>query len=219
VRLFFRTPMQPEPTSWKGIHTPEFRRWVRTCAPSSGEPLSPADELLAEHHLAAAVILAMEEGANRLLHGESSPGFWSGVVEFIGDFMHLVHRAKEARCFRAAVESGILAEDESTTIELEHEDAKQTTLELIDAVERGDWEATYRHVAFYAHVMRPHMKHEEQSLIPALRSVDSSIQAGLRAAFDDVEATATNGRNRLYYLDLARRLCTGVGVEHPLGIA
>ncbi len=208
--------MQPESAHWKGIHSRQFRDWVRTCASVPHSRQSPADELLAEHHLAAGVILAMEEGADRLLHGSPIRGFWRRTVEFIGNFMHLVHRTKETHCFSAVVGAGVLPLAESVTLQQEHDDAKQTTLELIDTVEAGDWKGAYRHVAYYAHVMRPHMEHEEQTLIRAVNSVDPRTQAALSAAFQQVEATVMRGRSRKYYLDLARQMCSETGVEHPL---
>lgn len=216
IRRQLATSMQPESTLWRGVHSREFRTWVRTCATGPRDLLSPAEELLAEHHLAGGVILAMEEGANQLAEGSHMPGFWNNVVEFIGNFIHLVHRSKETHCFAAAVDAGTLAQKDSATLEREHEGAKQTTLALIAAIERGDWEGTYDHVAYYSHVMRPHMAHEERTLIPGLRNIPREVQTSLRTAFNDVEASKMRPRNRKYYLDLVRRTCGQIGVEHPL---
>lgn len=207
--------METEPTPWKGIHSLEFDEWARTCVEQAAARQAPADELLAEHHLAAGVMLAMEEGANRMVKGVHLPDFWSGVVDFIGNFMHLVHRAKETHCFPLSVSAGTLGSDEADELQSEHKSAMQTTVDLIGAVEAGDWEAACRYVSLYVHVMRPHMAHEERTLVVGLRSLDAAGQAKLRAAFDEVERGAMQGRDRCYYLDLARRLCDLTGVVHP----
>lgn len=178
--------------------------------------MSPADELLAEHHLATGVILAMAEGADRLVEGKTLPAFWGGVVEFIGNFVHLVHREKETCCFATGIDGGWLERRVSASLQREHEVAKRTTLELIEAVRRGDPGATCQHVSHYAYLMLPHMEHEERTLIEGMRSIEPRAQASLRAAFKEVERAAMRGRNRKYYLDLAQRICSNAGVEHPL---
>lgn len=197
----------------------EFRAWRRAAegALSDGETQSPTEELLAEHHLMNLVVTAMEREAGQLDQGaELRFDFWSDVVDFIGNFVHHCHRAKEEQVFYpAVVELGLIEAERSDVLEGEHRNAKELTLGIISGVENGDWEQVVRLVSMYAYFIRHHMRSEEMELVqPAVRELSPAIHSRLAGDFAAVENAALAKRNRAHYLDVVRRICDEAGVLH-----
>ena len=178
----------------------------------------PEEQLLAEHQLMLAALAAMEVEAKRLLHGEPlRPDFWRGVVEFIGNFSHRVHRVKEERFFFPALEAWGLIEPETCRhIGDDHESLKELTWLLCDGVNEGDWEKAFRVVSMYLARMRAHLEAEEHRMtIPELAQVDDERVGPVRAGFAAIEAEELGSDGRLEYFDITRSLCRDVGIEPP----
>lgn len=195
-------------------HREEFRAWTDPEA-----ELHPAAELLAEHHLMAAVLTAMERMAVELrAGGQLDLAYLADVVDFIGNFVHHCHRAKEEKhFFPRVVLAGLIDPDGAAQLEREHDHAGDMTLELIRLAEAGDWEGVLRVVLFYVRQMRPHMRREERHLMqPSLRALQPGVAADLRQAFAVTEKRALGSRTRKDVLELARKLCARVGLADLL---
>jgi len=177
---------------------------------------SPVEELLAEHHVMASVLLAMEAEAKSLMSGRSlRPDFWADLIEFNGNFVHLCHRLKEEVHFiPAMVEHRLLDQSQVSAFHHDHGVAKDLTLSIRDGVEEGDWEKVLKLVLLYLHLLRPHMKREEQTLLcVAGTKLPSQVAEKLREAFTAVDKQALAERGRVHYVDLARRLSQACGIE------
>ncbi len=179
----------------------------------------PAIELLAEHHVMSTVLGAMEAEAQGMLGGRPLRlPFWSDVVDFNGNFVHLCHRVKEeVHLIPMLTTHGLLAAEQETAVRREHETAKSLTLDLCDGVECGDWERVLRVVSIYTHILRPHMRHEEAG--PFAAAVDRlplEAERELRRAFDAVDVAALGDRGRRHYVALARRLAEACGLACDL---
>lgn len=180
-----------------------------TAALDMAEPTqAPADELLAEHALMRRVLDAMELQAEAMLRGSAlQPEFWHDLVDFHGNFVHLCHRVKEEiHLVPELVAAGRFGGEQAGVLHREHENGKQFTLELCDAVGAGDWERTTRLVAVCTHVLRPHMAREEDGVFVAARGLDAAATQRLRTAFTAVERRALGAGGRRHHLDVARRL-------------
>ena len=200
-------------------HRREYLEWSR---PGASGRQRPEDELLAEHHVMSAVLLAMEEEARRTNGGAVlRQSFWSQVVEFINEFVHKCHRVKESTFFfPTLVRSGLIEDERSSVLEKEHEIAHDLTEHLWSRAFEGDWEGVVRLVSAYVYFMRPHMRREEDNLIRhSLSKLSDEDQAALRRGFQDVEARAMCKHSRAHYVDVARVLCRAAGVEYPLATA
>jgi hemerythrin-like domain-containing protein len=194
-----------------------FEAW-RKAARGESAPQRPEQQLLAEHHLMLAVLEAMDAEARRLLDGGVlRPEFWRGVVEFIGNFSHRVHRVKEERFFFPALEAWGLATPEICRhIADDHEKLKELTWLLCDGVNEGDWEKTFRVVAMYLDRMRSHIHAEEQQLLsPALAEVDAERVRPVAEGFAALEAETLGPEGRLGYLEITRSVCDDVGITPP----
>jgi hemerythrin-like domain-containing protein len=178
----------------------------------------PEAQLLAEHQLMLAVLAAMEVEAKRLLHGEPlRPDFWRGVVEFIGNFSHRVHRVKEERFFFPALEAwGLIPPELCRHVADDHDKLKELTWLLCEGVNEGDWEKAFRVISMYLTQMRTHLEAEEAHLtMPALAEVDEERVHPVRAGFAVIEAEELGNDGRLDYFDLTGSLCRDVGIEPP----
>jgi hemerythrin-like domain-containing protein len=194
-----------------------FEAWLKA-ARGEAAPQRPEEELLAEHHLMLAVLEAMEAEARRLLDGGVlRPEFWRGVVEFIGNFSHRVHRVKEERFFFPALEAwGLATPGVCRRIEDDHEKLKELTWLLCEGVNEGDWEKTFRVVAMYLARMRDHIDAEERQLLsPALAEVDAERVRPVSEGFAALEAEALGAAGRLGYLEITHSVCTDVGIAPP----
>ena len=194
-----------------------FQAWLAD--DSAGEPrLSPTRELLAEHYVMSCVLRCMDAEARRLKGGEPlRTSFWSAVIDFNGNFVHLGHRVKEELHYiPAMIEGGLI---ERGTIEVFHDDhdrAKQLTLQISGCVQRGDWEAVLRSVVLYVHFLRHHMRAEESRLFRIGAEMPPESNGRLRTAFDEIDRNTLAGGSRAHYVDLAQQLCAASGVEYDL---
>lgn len=201
------------------MHAPQstieqaFELWIAE-AEAPHKLQSPAAELLAEHHVMGAVLTAMEAESERMLSGGSlRPEFWTDVVDFNGNFVHLCHRVKEEEHFiPALLRLGILDAPQDEAIRHEHHSAKRLTLAICDGVAEGDWEKVLRIVSLYLHVLRPHMHREEAGMLLAAAQMPSSTSQELRTAFDLVDQKALAHRGRRHYVEVARRLSAACGI-------
>lgn len=178
-------------------------------------PLHPSTQLLAEHHVMRSVLSAMEAMARRLRAGEPLDlEFWGDVVDFIGNFVHRCHRAKEERLFYPRmVAAGLLPSKRVEALAAEHANAGRLTTDLCELASDGDQEGVLRLVAVYLHLMLPHMRHEEDDLgQPAVQAMDADLATGLGAAFRAEEERALGRGGLVDVLALARRLCERAGL-------
>ncbi|MCA8964188.1 MAG: hemerythrin domain-containing protein [Planctomycetes bacterium] len=192
-----------------------FAAW---CEPGERRQ-SPFEELLAEHHLMSIVLAAMEAEAQGMLRGGAlRREFWSDVVDFNGNFVHLCHRVKEEEhLIPALVEHGLLDAEQDNAVRHEHQSAKKLTLDIVDGVGEGDWERVLRVVSIYVHILRPHMRREETGLFAAaVHGLPAEVDERLRAAFAAVDARALAGRGRAHFVEIARRLAQATGVVAAL---
>lgn len=191
----------------------QFSDWVKqVAAPRSQHPV---DEILAEHHLMRVVLQAMTQEAARL-GKEFRIEFWSGAVDFVGNFGLLYHWRKKANHLYPTIEQLGAAK---AIAELEDQQARDIdlTLELTDAAQDGDYEKLTRLVALLAMVKREKMEIEEREILRPVRDKLSGAQLDeLRAAFDQVEKKALPERGRREYLDIARKLSQLSGLADPL---
>ena len=196
-----------------------FAAWLEN-ARGAAKPQRPEQELLAEHYLMQAVLAAMEEEARQLLgHRPLRPEFWKGVAEFIGNFSHRVHRLKEEQILFPALEAwGLLEPEACQRLQADHEELKQLTWLLCDAVHHGDWAQAFRVVAVYLGRMRAHLEGEEGGLLsPGLAGVGAEGIDPLAARFARLEAETLGERGRLPYVEIMRSLCLEAGIAPPDG--
>jgi len=189
---------------------------VEAWADRAGEPLRPEQELRAEHLLMRSVVAAMRaEGEALLDRNPLRPHFWNGVVDFIGNFVHFAHRAKEeATFFPMLIRCGLIDSHGEAHLHREHGELKELTLELCDGVGAGDWEKALRVVARYVDLVSAHLDAEERHLnSPAVLELPTHEIQDARRAFDEIEATALTDTARSHYLDLTKSLCRDVGIE------
>jgi len=182
--------------------------------------LRPEQDLLAEHLLMRSVISAMEAEGQALRNNEPlRPHFWSGVVDFIGNFVHFVHRAKEEGVFfPALVTHGLIDAESQTHLHDEHADLKQLTLQLCDGVNEGDWERTMRVVSRYVDLATHHLDSEERQLNDSIvDELPAEQWKNGRKAFDAIEDSVFSGDGRSHYLGLTRSLCGDVGLTPVFG--
>jgi hemerythrin-like domain-containing protein len=157
---------------------------------------------------------AMKKEAEDLLARKPlRPEFWSGVVDFIGNFVHRVHRAQEERFFfPKLIELGLIDARDREHLEQDHASLKQLTLALCDGVSEGDWEKALRTVSHYLHIIGPHLDAEEQRLeSPVLRSLSDEQVKGLQQEFHSLARAASSETGRRHYLELTRNLCSQTG--------
>ncbi|MDJ0850506.1 MAG: hypothetical protein QNK04_19205 [Myxococcota bacterium] len=178
----------------------------------------PSDELIADHVVMDAALEAIGHEARQLREGHSlRPEFWSRAVDFIGNYVHRVHRAKEEELFRALLGWGLVARGASTPLVEDHARARELTFDLCDAVGDGDWERVLRLVALYLRFMEPHMRCEESHwLEPLDRRLDAEHQETLRASFRAIDERELPGGVRTGYAETVRWLVRKTGVPDPL---
>jgi len=198
-----------------------FQAWLRGGGRGNGSRVrqTPQQELLAEHHLMAAVLEAMTEEARQMLRGDSlRPEFWARVVDVIGNFTHHVHRAKEEQCFFPALgEWGLLEPDDLRQLVQDHAALREMTLDLCEGVSEGDWEKAFRLVAIYVGRMRLHLEAEEERLLSArLDEVPEERLAAVAERFAAIETRTLGAKGRAHYVEVARSLCRDVGLAGPL---
>lgn len=177
---------------------------------------TPEEELLAEHALMEVVLTAMEAEVESMKGGRVlRRSFWADVVDFNGNFVHLCHRVKEeGHLIPVLTEQELVPEEQLATIHVEHHKAKELTLGLRDGVEEDDWEKVLRLVVLYVHLLRAHMRDEDQ-LFRLTRRLSPENSEQLRAAFARVEAEALGKPGRARFVDTVRRIAETAGVEFP----
>lgn len=198
-------------------HEVEFMQWVKAARdPSGARTQHPVDELLAEHYIMDSVLAAMEREARRLVvHRQLRPDYWEDVVDYVGNYVHQIHRRKE--------EQGLFPKLVNRTVDVmqiakEHVQARNLTVDLLEGVSQGDWERVLRAAHVYLQVAKEHLPREEsQAFEPARTLLDAAQTAEVRAKFNELEAFGLGDRTRLYYLELAQRLCQRAGLEDKLG--
>ncbi len=178
----------------------------------------PTDELLADHVLMHSALEAIGLEAQALREGRAPRAeFWSRAIDFVGDYVHRVHRAKEEALFRALLGWGVVAPGASRPLLEDHARARQLTLDLCRAVREGDWERVSQVFSIYLQFIEPHMRREEsQWLEPLDRRLDPEHQATLRTAFRAIDQRELPGGVRTCYAELVRRLARDAGVADPL---
>ena len=177
--------------------------------------LRPEQDLLAEHLLMRSVMAAMRAEGQTLRNNEPlRPHFWSGVVDFIGNFVHYVHRTKEEGVFfPMLVSQGLIDAESKSHLHAEHSDLKGLTLQLCDGVNDADWERTMRVVSRYLDLVTQHLDSEERHLDdPVVRELPAEQWESGRKAFAAIEDSVFSGNGRAHYLDLTQSLCGDVGL-------
>lgn len=197
-------------------HEPEFSAWVADARRAGTERSQGAiDELIAEHHMMDVVLAAMDREARKLgQHQLLRLEFWEDVVDWTGNYVHQCHRRKEEEALFPVMLSHVGADQQLVeAIAAEHRQAKQLTLDLLDGVDEGDWEKVLRAAHLYVRLAREHLVREQTEVFePAVRLLDAGQHAALRRAFDAIERDALGDRDRLYYLEVARRLARGAAL-------
>lgn len=193
--------------------------WARASAPNRASNIeqSATDELLAEHQLTESALSAMEAEAYRLAHQQAyRPEFWSGMVDFVGNFIHLCHRKKEEAClFPMLAEYGM--KDQVDVWVQDHGHAETMTFDLLEALGEADWEKVLRLVSMYVPSVRAHMATEEKLVfVPPVPVLSPEALARLRVMCDEFEAKILPKNGRKHYFDLVCGLCKDAGLPDPL---
>lgn len=213
--------MTPDLEQHREAPPPEFLSWLESVeGGSSAGPQHAFDVLLAEHHLMEGVFRSMEIEVQSLLDGKSIRSqYWGDVVDFIGNFVHMVHRPKEEELiFPSVARWAPAAREDISECTKEHEHAEELTLGLCDAVEEGDWERVLKVVVLYVDVLRAHLRREEDHLLRPLRQMLSEKDsARLAVASEDVELQGMGDRGRQHCLSVVRRICKATELDWPLG--
>lgn len=215
--LDHRLAMRPSSNAHANPHREAFVEWARGAEPNVVRVQHPIDELLAEHHLVRSVLLAMQNEAGRLANRQPfRPELWGKVVDFVGNFGLLVHYRKKAAHLYPQLASAGLG-DEIQGLDREQGLEIDQTLDLVDALQEGDWEKVLRLVVVYVGTKRQQLEREElQILLPARTHLDPQALAALRASFDEVEKKALPDKGRKEYLEIARALIREAGLGDPL---
>lgn len=138
--------------------------------------------------------------------------FWRHVVDFVGNFVHRCHRAKEDDFFFPVLVRAKILDERSIRTREHGEEARELTLAIRDGVVSGEWKRVFRVVPEYVVFMRHHMMGEERDLLhPYARSVGRRVQDEIMAGFQGVEKQTIAKRGRQSYIDMARRLCDMTG--------
>ncbi len=203
----------------------EFAAWVAWAQnPEKAERQHPIDELMAEHHIMDAGLAAMERETRRLsVHHDLRPDAWRDIVDFIGNYIYQVHRRKEEDGLFEAYRTHLEANSaESGTVDLvaaEHGQATNMTVTLVNGVGEGDWEKVLRAAHLYLRVARDHLLTEENEIFEQARALlDDEAVAALKVRFTELERFGLGERDRLYYLDLVRRMCKLAGFKGLLEV-
>jgi len=195
----------------------EFLQWVREARGKADRRQHPVDELLAEHHLMDIALAAMEAethrlGRRKLLRND----VWTDVIDFVGNYIHLVHRRKESQCLVAAFAKAVGDEHHPVVAKTEeqHSHAARLTFDLVDGLNEGDWEKVLRTAQLYIAFARPHLRYEEADLFEIVRAKLAPEQvAAAQEEFKRLEAFGLGERDRLYYLEVAQRLAKRAGLD------
>jgi hemerythrin-like domain-containing protein len=182
---------------------------------TGSRPQRPEEELWAEHLLMRSIVAALKKEARALRDGDPlRADFWNGIVDFIGNFVHSVHRAKEEAVFcPELIEHGLMDQDAEANLHREHGQLKDLTLELCAGVEEGDWEKALRVVARYAGLVSKHLDDEERHLRdPVVRDLPDDEVEAIRIKFDAIEDRVLASTGRAHYLALTKSLCADVGI-------
>lgn len=176
-------------------------------ATSTGRRQHPIDELLAEHDLTRGVLASIQSEAVRLAKGkEMCPGFWADAVDFMGNFGLLCHWRKKANHLYPALANTPVARA-LQGLDLEQTRDINLTLDLVDAVQDGDWEGVLRLAALYIGSKRRHLEREELTvLLPARDLLSDGAIHKLQREFAEVESAALGAAGRRTYLELAQKL-------------
>lgn len=193
----------------------EFQRWVAIARNEAKAPQHPVDELLAEHHLIGIALDAMHAEAHRL--GRRSllrNDVWADLLDFVGNFVHLVHRRKESQCLQPRLASAGAEGARFEVVSDEHDRIGRLTLALVDGITEGDWEKVLRIAHQYVAIARPHLRGEEAGLlIVARRMCEEPALGEVQAEFARLEAFGLGERDRAYYLALVERIAHRTGLS------
>lgn len=187
----------------------EITVWAAHARGQGTEPQHPIDELLAEHHLMEFTLSAMCAEVQRLANrAPLRIDVWADVVDFMGNFVHLVHRRKETLCLKAILADPDVGETPALKrTAAEHARIERLTVSIVEAANGGDWEGVLRAAHQYLAITRPHLRAEESGLFPLCRQHLTPEQLErLQEDFARVEAQVLGDRGRLHYLDLTQRL-------------
>jgi len=198
----------------------EVARWIKGAQGSAAASRDPLDELLAEHHLMELALSAMAAETRRLANREPlRTNVWADLVDFMGNFVHVVHRRKEVVCLEALQAiSGVGELPSLRQVSAEHARLAHITISIVECVDEGDWEGVLRAAHQYLALVRPHLRGEEEGLFALVRRHlrDADLES-LQASFAEVERRGLGGRDRRYYLDIVQRLVTGAGLPAEVG--
>ncbi len=195
----------------------EFLQWVQEARGNTEQRQHPVDELLAEHHLMDIALAAMEAethrlGRRKLLRND----VWTDVIDFVGNYIHLVHRRKESQCLMTAFTKAV-GHDRHPVVaktEEQHGQAARLTFDLVDGLNEGDWEKVLRTAQLYIAFARPHLRYEETELFEIARAKLAPEQvAAAQQEFRRLEAFGLGERDRMYYLRVAQRLAKRAGLD------
>lgn len=196
---------------------PEFVQWVKEARGGAGPRQHPVDELLAEHHMMDSALTAMEAETYRLGRGQLLRNdVWTDIIDFVGNYVHLVHRRKEAQALLTAFSKtpGDNRHPAVLQIEGQHSNAARLTFDLVDGLNEGDWEKVLRTAQLYISFARPHLRYEEAELFDAVRDNLTAEQIpAVQSEFTRLEAFGLGERDRLYYLAVAQRLAKRAGLD------
>lgn len=198
----------------------EYQAWAQAARADGDGGQSAIDQVLADHFMMDIVLSVITREAHAL--AERRPlrtELWDDVVDFVGNYVHQIHRRKEEQAlFPALAAAGLVhLGDEVTTTIREHQHARALTVELLTSAGDGDWESVIRVVSAYVAMLEPHMAREERHFLVPLRArMDAQLGEVLRAQFRAIEAVSLEGRGRMHYLRVVQRLAAAAGLSDAL---
>jgi hemerythrin-like domain-containing protein len=150
-----------------------------------------SDVLMAEHRGIEAVLTVLEQACDALAAGRPvPPDLIPKCVDFFRNFADRCHHFKEEEhYFPRLAQRGIAVAGGPVGVMLEeHAVGRQHLASLEDAHARGDWRAVVAEGRAYAHLLRQHIRKEDECLFPmGNRVLTPADQESLANAFDDVE--------------------------------
>ena len=174
------------------------------------------DALMQEHRVIEQVLDALESAATRLANGEAvPPRFFLDAATFASGFADgCHHRKEEGVLFPTMKQHGAPPGGGAIEVMLdEHEQGRSYVRQLREAarqLDAGDSSAARRVIAAargYVALLRDHIAKENEMLFPlADELIPASAQAGVVAAFEEVEEAETDAPSHEQLLELAERL-------------
>jgi hemerythrin-like domain-containing protein len=174
------------------------------------------DVLMQEHRVIEQVLDALDMAAARLARGEVVPArFFLDAADFASGFADgCHHRKEEGVLFPTMKQHGGPSGGGAIEVMLdEHEQGRGYVRQLREAarqLDAGDSAAARRVIAAargYVALLRDHIAKEDEMLFPlAGELIPESAQAGVVAAFEEVEEAERDAPNHEELLELAERL-------------